>query len=175
MKKVLLFGVIALFALVSAAVACDDGAKKGCMGKKGMEGMEHGEAGKKCGPEMCPLMGEDRDVKVTDTKDGVQVVIAAKDKSRVKELQEQVRSCVELREKTTTKKTETNESAVKEGAKESKMDGDPEEIVQCPVMGTELKKKDAVAVYEYKGKKYYLCCGMCVKSFSADPEKYIKK
>jgi len=39
----------------------------------------------------------------------------------------------------------------------------------CPVMGGEVNGKD---FYEYKGKRYGLCCPMCVATFAKDPEKY---
>lgn len=39
----------------------------------------------------------------------------------------------------------------------------------CPVMGGEVSGKD---FYEYKGKRYSLCCPMCAATFNADPEKY---
>ena len=39
----------------------------------------------------------------------------------------------------------------------------------CPVMGGEVNGKD---FYEYNGKRYGLCCPMCVAAFKADPEKY---
>lgn len=42
----------------------------------------------------------------------------------------------------------------------------------CPVMGGEISKSKYV---DYNGKRVYLCCGACVKTFNADPEKYIKK
>ena len=44
-------------------------------------------------------------------------------------------------------------------------------IVQtiCPVMGGAIDK--AVST-EYKGKKVYFCCPMCIDKFKAEPEKY---
>lgn len=42
----------------------------------------------------------------------------------------------------------------------------------CPVMGGDISKSTYV---DYNGKRVYLCCGACVKTFNADPEKYIKK
>jgi len=141
------------------------GMKMGCMGMKGME------MGKKCKMGSCPLMGDDRAVVVTDTKDGVQIVITAKDKKNVKELQEQIRSCVAMREKMKTKEP----AVVNKEVRESKLDGNPDDMVQCPVSGEKFMKKKAFKVYEYKGKKYYMCCPMCAAPFTADPEEYIKK
>jgi len=135
---------------------------------KDMKGME---MGKKCGMAGCPLMGDDRDVVVTDTKDGVNIVITAKDSKKVKELQEQIQSCVAMREKTKAKEP----AAVNKEVVESKLDGNPDDMVQCPVSGEKFKKSKAYKVYEYKGKKYYMCCPMCVAPFTTDPEKYIKK
>ena len=42
----------------------------------------------------------------------------------------------------------------------------------CPVMDKPINKSLFV---DYKGKRVYLCCGGCVKTFNADPEKYLKK
>ena len=42
----------------------------------------------------------------------------------------------------------------------------------CPVMGGEISKSKYA---DYHGKRVYFCCGACVKTFNADPEKYIKK
>ena len=39
----------------------------------------------------------------------------------------------------------------------------------CPVTGDKISGKD---FYEYKGKRYGLCCPMCVATFAGDPEKY---
>lgn len=39
----------------------------------------------------------------------------------------------------------------------------------CPVTGDKVNGKD---FYEYKGKRYGLCCGMCPAIFASDPEKY---
>jgi YHS domain-containing protein len=46
----------------------------------------------------------------------------------------------------------------------------------CPVMGNVIKsEKDAVGYQDYKGVRYYFCCGMCPPKFKADPTKYAKK
>jgi YHS domain-containing protein len=42
----------------------------------------------------------------------------------------------------------------------------------CPVSGDPVSGKDFVV---YKGKRYDLCCPMCKKPFSKDPEKYVAK
>ncbi len=39
----------------------------------------------------------------------------------------------------------------------------------CPVMGGKVDGKN---FYEHNGKRYGLCCPMCVATFKADPEKY---
>lgn len=45
----------------------------------------------------------------------------------------------------------------------------------CPVSGEKFKVgKDTLAA-SYKGRVYYFCCSGCDKSFSKDPEKYLKK
>jgi YHS domain-containing protein len=42
----------------------------------------------------------------------------------------------------------------------------------CPVMGGKIEK----AVHaDYKGKRVYFCCNMCLSTFNKDPETYIKK
>jgi YHS domain-containing protein len=43
---------------------------------------------------------------------------------------------------------------------------------KCPVMGGDIDKK----VYtDYKGRRVYFCCASCKKTFTEDPEKYLKK
>jgi YHS domain-containing protein len=45
----------------------------------------------------------------------------------------------------------------------------------CPVSGEKIDgSMGEVGIYEYKGKIYNLCCTMCLKDFSKDPEKYSK-
>jgi len=39
----------------------------------------------------------------------------------------------------------------------------------CPVTGDKVNGRD---FYEYKGKRYGLCCPMCPAIFASDPEKY---
>lgn len=48
----------------------------------------------------------------------------------------------------------------------------------CPIMGSLVDKKEAEEkglIREYKGEKYYFCCGGCPEKFDNDPENYIKK
>jgi len=42
----------------------------------------------------------------------------------------------------------------------------------CPVMGGPVTKSQYA---DYNGKRVYFCCGGCVKTFNASPDKYIKK
>jgi YHS domain-containing protein len=135
-----------------------------------MKGMKMG-ACRMMDEAACPFCVRGAAVKVVNTKDGIQVLVTASGRDTIKEIQEKgakfAASCG------------SNKSAEKKGAasatvKETTLDGDPEEIVQCPVMGTKIKKKDAVAVLEYNGKKYYICCKMCIAQFKSNPEKYIK-
>ena len=42
------------------------------------------------------------------------------------------------------------------------------------VCGMMVKKNKAVAVTEYKDKKYYFCAKACKEKFDKEPEKYIK-
>jgi len=44
-----------------------------------------------------------------------------------------------------------------------------------PVCGMKVSKAKAVAVSEYKGKKYYFCAQGCKDMFDKDPEKYLAK
>lgn len=48
------------------------------------------------------------------------------------------------------------------------------ETVDCPVMGSAFKVTDRSLFYVYKGKKYYVCCAMCIDELKKDPEKYLK-
>jgi YHS domain-containing protein len=50
-----------------------------------------------------------------------------------------------------------------------------EETLTCPVSGKEIKKSEAKATYEYKGKTYYFCCEKCKEAFIENPVKYIQK
>ncbi len=46
----------------------------------------------------------------------------------------------------------------------------------CPVSGAKINPASGMepATFEYKGKRYNLCCGGCIGRFKADPEKYSK-
>ncbi|MFC1482670.1 YHS domain-containing protein [Candidatus Margulisiibacteriota bacterium] len=48
-----------------------------------------------------------------------------------------------------------------------------DEIVTCPVMGTEIKASDTFDSIEYSGVTYYFCCASCKPTFEKNPEKYI--
>jgi len=48
------------------------------------------------------------------------------------------------------------------------------DVVQCPVMKTQLHQSDAFDSTEYKGKTYYFCCGGCPGEFEKNPDKYVK-
>lgn len=50
-----------------------------------------------------------------------------------------------------------------------------DETVFCPVSGKTMKKSEAKASYEYKGKTYYFCCDNCKEAFLKNPEKYAQK
>ncbi|MDP1689376.1 MAG: YHS domain-containing protein [bacterium] len=48
----------------------------------------------------------------------------------------------------------------------------------CPVMGSPVDKKIAEnkgLTREYKGEKYYFCCGGCPEKFEKNPKSYIEK
>lgn len=45
----------------------------------------------------------------------------------------------------------------------------------CPVSGDEVAKGDKAVFVEHHGKKYALCCKMCVKDFRKDPDKFAAK
>lgn len=44
----------------------------------------------------------------------------------------------------------------------------------CPVSGEKVGEMGEIVKYEYNGKIYNLCCPMCQKDFSKNPEKYSK-
>ena len=48
----------------------------------------------------------------------------------------------------------------------------PDANTTCPVMTAE--EVDPEIFVEYQGRKVYLCCTSCRKSFKKDPEKYMK-
>ena len=61
----------------------------------------------------------------------------------------------------------------KQGAMDKDAQGSAAKLqTTCPVMGGDIDK----TVYtDYKGKRVYFCCKMCVDKFNADPEKYLEK
>jgi YHS domain-containing protein len=47
--------------------------------------------------------------------------------------------------------------------------------VYCPVMHKNIVEVNDKSLYvEVKGKKYYVCCSMCVNELKKDPDKYLK-
>jgi len=58
------------------------------------------------------------------------------------------------------------EEAAKQPAQDKKAQ------TECPVQGEKINKSLFV---DYKGKRIYVCCGMCIGKVKADPEKYIKE
>ena len=46
------------------------------------------------------------------------------------------------------------------------------EQTACPIMGNAINKD---VFTEYKGKKVYFCCAMCIDKFKENPEKYLAK
>lgn len=49
------------------------------------------------------------------------------------------------------------------------------ETVTCATTGKTMKKSEAKATTEYKGKTYYFCCDGCKEAFVKNPEKYIQR
>lgn len=49
-----------------------------------------------------------------------------------------------------------------------------DEMVKCQVSGKEIKKSEAKATYEYKGKTYYFCMEECKDKFVENPDEYVK-
>lgn len=47
------------------------------------------------------------------------------------------------------------------------------DTVVDPVCGMEIKKSEAKATYEYKGKTYYFCMEGCKEKFVKEPAKYV--
>lgn len=172
MRKKVMLSIMAILFLASFIAADQAGMKAG--DKLVMKGHDHGAMAEQGGMDKCPLCGVTGDVKAKNTKDGAQINITAKEKDRIKEIQARVQEWLKWRERAAAR-APADKTAEAAAVIESKMDGNPEDIVYCPVMGTKMKKKNAYAVYEHKGKKYYLCCGMCVVPFTTEPEKYLKK
>jgi YHS domain-containing protein len=49
-----------------------------------------------------------------------------------------------------------------------------DDVIVDPVCGMKIKKSDAKATYEYKGKIYYFCMEGCKEKFVKNPENYVK-
>jgi YHS domain-containing protein len=142
----------------------------GSMKCGGMKGMDMKQGGcKMMDMSNCPFCVKGADIKVINTADGIQITVVSKDKAVVKEIQEKGKNFPGI-----CSNAGTTPAVMAAGVKESKLDGNPDDKVTCPVTGETFKKKDAFKVYDYKGKKYYMCCGMCVKPFTENPEKYAK-
>ena len=48
-------------------------------------------------------------------------------------------------------------------------------MAKDPVCEMEVKEKEAVATYEYRGKTCYFCAVGCKEKFAKDMEKFLKK
>jgi len=170
MKKIIGIAVLGML-LISGIVYAGDMKAKGCkmmsaadMKAKGckMAGMDATGKDGMMMHGLCCMKGTD--MKVTNTDKGVMIEFTSTDKAVVKKIQENA------------KQMETchmnNMAAGEKAVPLAKGEKDGE--VTCPVMGTKIMKSKAVAVREYKGKKYYLCCNMCIAKWDADPAKYAK-
>lgn len=150
MKKIIFIILSVLFIFGSFIIAEEmtqehKGHSEG-MGMGNMGDMQH------MGCLLCDL---NADFSVKETKDGVVLTIKAKkDGDDAKTIQENVKKWLEMRKDMTSADNET---------------------VVCPVMGKKMKKSQAYAKMEYKGKTYYLCCKYCVNEFKKNPEKYVKE
>ena len=84
---------------------------------------------------------------------------------------------VENPEKYTQKKAEKGQMHAHAHAEEGQMHAHGEEdgTVADPVCGMKVKKSEAKATYEYKGKTYYFCMEGCMEKFKKNPEKYAQK
>lgn len=174
MKITRLFAVVSLTLVFAFAVYADGAHDMHGMKMKGSDMKKTDDKGMCAKMDMsnCPFCVKGAEVKVVNTVDGIQITVVSKDKAAAKEIQKKGAIFAETCAKTGGK---DEAAAVKSAVvTETTMDGSPDDIVICPVTGDKLKKKDAFAVYEYKGKKYYMCCGMCPKPFTTNPEKYVK-
>jgi len=154
MKKVLLTGMI--FFVLSFFVFADEMMMhKHSQSKENMKNMENMAEGKDMHGMMGGICKLNADFSIKNTKDGVVITIKAKkDGDDVKTIQEKAKECIEMCNKMSS--------------------ASDDEEVTCPVMGKKMKKKDAYASMEYKGKMYYFCCASCVDEFKKNPEKYAK-
>lgn len=69
----------------------------------------------------------------------------------------------------------TTDKAKKEWPKDVAIYRNDKGEVVCPVMKDVIKDPGmAVGYQDYKGKRYYFCCGMCPEKFKANPEQNLK-
>jgi YHS domain-containing protein len=163
------FKVLIVMAVLLAVAFVLNAEGMKCGGMKGMD-MKGGTC-KMMDMSNCPLCVKGAQVKLVNTADGIQITVVSKDKAVIKEIQEKA---VKFTASCQAMGAKDEIAAVNPAVKETKLDGSPDDMVTCPVTGETFKKKDAFKVYEYKGNKYYMCCGMCVKPFTTNPEKYAK-
>ncbi len=151
MKKIFMsvFTVVFVFSAISVF-------GYNCADKK--DGNKNMHSDKKCHVKCERLFHMDGAVyKLQKTKAGVKILIFSEDKKVSGNIKEKAEKWFELRKK---------RRAAKKNAEN--------EIVKCPVMGTEMKKAEAYSSVEYKGKTYYFCCAGCPETFKKAPEKYIE-
>ena len=49
-------------------------------------------------------------------------------------------------------------------------------VMKCPVLGAKIASvKDAAGFSDYKGTRYYFCCGGCKGQFDKNPAMYVAK
>lgn len=99
----------------------------------------------------CPVMIPGADVNMKNSDNGVVITVTSANKETVKEIQKQAKKNLE---------------------KKTKMD---KEMVNCPVMGTKMKRSQVFETAEYKGKTYHFCCAGCKPAFLKNPDKYVEK
>ncbi len=153
MKKIIYVILSVLFFLISYVIA-EDMIHQHKGHSEGMEMRNMGDIGS-IQHDGCLLCNLNADFSVKEIKDGVILTIKAKkDGDDAKTIKENIRKWLEIKKD---------------------MASVDDEIVVCPVMGKKIKKSEAVAKMDYKGKTYYLCCKYCINEFKKNPEKYVKK
>lgn len=89
-----------------------------------------------------------------------------------------VAGCAKQPEPTaTTTEPKTEEATLKEASwpKDVTIHKNAKGDVECPVMHTSVASPEAaVGFQDYKGTRYYFCCGGCPDKFKAEPAKYAK-
>jgi P-type Cu+ transporter len=50
-----------------------------------------------------------------------------------------------------------------------------DDAVLDPVCGMRLRPQEAAASLELGEKKYFFCCKACLRSFEADPHRYLRR